>query len=203
MQKLSANGRTIILALSVLMGTVGVAGAETLYQWEEADGSLTFSPTPPPEGSGIEYRLMNTGGESAADISLPETTLSASQIARSQPAPQPMLPETNNSASPTVNYAPGTQIAQRNVLPQGISRAETAEANLPVAANDQKQKNASALSEQPDVMASTRKNAQCTDFGKRIVALENRVTQSKTAAQMDEAILQISRYQNSYNVHCG
>lgn len=212
------NGRKVILALSLLLAMTGGASAETLYQWKEPDGSITFSPTPPPEGSGIEYRLMNTDGEPAADITLPETTLSASQIAQSQPATLSMLPRNNNVASPSaatestqvqtesvrqnaqpakpsIRYAPGTQIALRNAMPQGISRTEPAK--------DSEEKSGVEKSTQPEVLASRQKGAQCSDLGKRIMALENRITQSKTATQMDDAILQISRYQRSYNAHCG
>ena len=197
-----------------MVSAISTAVAETLYQWQEADGSLTFSPTPPPEGSGIEYKLMSTGTKPAADISLPDTTLSASQIASSQPSIQPvkrMLAGSGDSTTlqagqptpaepsqqnlPTVNYAPGAGENLRNVLPQGISRAEGS-AKEPLAAA------AEQTGADAELLASQKKSGHCADLGKRIIALENRVTRSKTAEEMDNAILQISRYQKSYNTHC-
>lgn len=201
-------------ALSVLLAVVSGAHAETLHQWKEADGSLTFSPTPPPEGSGIEYRLMNTGSEPTADISLPETTLTASEITQSQPATPSLLPRSANvavreaatgskqvqteteaqAAKPSVQYAPSRQLALRNAMPEGISRAEPAK-------NTAKREDVEE-SNQSEVLASRHKGTQCADLGKRIMALENTITQSKTAEHMDNAILQIARYQRSYNAHC-
>ncbi len=41
-----------IIALSLLLGIATSAGAETLYQWRDEDGSVVYSDEPPPAGTG-------------------------------------------------------------------------------------------------------------------------------------------------------
>ena len=191
----------IITVIAITCGAMTAAHAETLYQWKEADGSLTFSPAPPPEDSGIEYQVLSTSGSAAADISLPETTLSASQIAGTGNAAAAQTQKNRSAAAPEQNlqqltYASGS----KNALPQGISRSpQQAENNESAAAGHSTDGN---TSQPPEMMASRQKSGQCDDLGKRIMALENRIVISSTANEMDQAVLQISRYQKSYNAHC-
>ncbi len=190
----------LIAVTAFVCGSLNVALAETLYQWEEADGSLTFSPNPPPEGSQIEYRVLNTGGSTAADIKLPETTLSASTVAENNrivsAQTQARRPDTGQQQDlQQLTYA----TASKNALPQGISRSVQEPVKVETAADNTG--NRENLQE-PQMMASSQKSNQCADLGKRIMALENRIVISSSADEMDQAILQISRYQRSYSSHC-
>lgn len=204
MRKTESIAGTVALITAFLCGTITMAQAETLYQWKEADGSLTFSPSPPPQGSGIEYRVLNTGGTATADISLPENTLSASQVAQNNSAKAAATSAEHSTKIvqqqnlQQLNYA----TASKNALPLGISRPtlQASDDLETVASNDESNDNSA---QQPQMMASRQKSSQCEDLGKRIVALENRMVISSNAEEMDQAVMQISRYQKSFNTHCG
>ena len=191
----------IITVTAITCGAMTAAHAETLYQWKEADGSLTFSPAPPPEESGIEYKVLSTSGSAAADISLPETTLSASQVAGTGNAPAALTQTNQPPSAPEQNLQQLTYASDsKNALPQGISRSpQQVENNESTAAGHSTD---GKTSPPPEMMASRQKSSQCGDLGKRILALENRIVISSTANEMDQAVLQISRYQKSYNAHC-
>lgn len=196
--------RTFTVCFFLASSTVG---AEVLYQWKEADGSVTFSPTPPPSESGIEFKVMDTAANSASDISLPDNNASASSFAelsrqnqRAQAtATIPVVPEQQLSYAPTARFVAG----QRGDLPEGISRA------TPDALNTTNGASLSTSASQPQTSAhsegaqvSKSKSSHCADLGKRITALEYRISHSTSNLEMDQVILQISRYQKSYTTHC-
>ena len=80
-----------------LASAVAPATAETLYQWQESDGSLTFSPTPPPEGSNIDFKVVESdqgvNPVEALDDSVDASSLaqiSSAQSAASKKAAEPI-----------------------------------------------------------------------------------------------------------------
>jgi len=58
-----------LLFCIILLLTGHSALAEKLYRWVEPDGSITFSPTPPP--AGIDYKAVNAAHNNAAKAGLP------------------------------------------------------------------------------------------------------------------------------------
>jgi len=181
-----------------------IVQAEVLYQWFEADGSLTFSPTPPPEGSGIKYKVMNSAGDTANGITLADNPQSAKAVASAKvpvlaPKPEPA------PAAQVLAYAPSTPSAKRSTaldLPSGISRVGTSTDATPSHSKANSANQGSTENGSAQLQASKQKSQHCSDLGKRIVALENRITHSNTNQEMDQVILQISRYQKSYSSHC-
>jgi len=66
-----------IILLSILLLIGQTALAEKLYRWVEPDGSITFSPTPPP--AGVDYKPVNAAHNNAgtADLPVPKADLTA------------------------------------------------------------------------------------------------------------------------------
>jgi len=134
----------VILALSML-GLSAIANAEDLYRWREADGTLTFSPTPPPAGSNIAYEKINTANGVKRTV---PPTLSA-------PAPIP-------ATSPALLTQQPTNVAA----------------------------------------ASASKMGHCNDLRKRVQSLERLIMTDVTNEIMDNAVVQMARYQTSFNQSC-
>lgn len=187
------------LTLSVIVSIVSApsAAAETLYQWQEIDGSLTFSPTPPPEGSNIKFKVV----ESAQQVN-PVAALDDSQSASSLAEISAASKSTVSTNQPSANSTPINRLAYANDsgngdLPAGISAATqqgaTTTATDTTAQNDQNT---------PERQAKLARMQDCENLNKRVVALENHMKHSTTAEEMDRAVLQIARYQNSIDGYC-
>lgn len=196
-----------VLLLSLIGCCAAAQAGEVLYQWEEADGSLTFSPVPPPEGSGIKYKIMNSSGNSPSPV-----LLSASDPS---PAPETPIAAGHSTASsiefskpvnpgPKLSYAPNSGGDQPT---QGISRASSASVS----------RNQDELVQSTEIVpaggirtgannlaaaASAEKNRHCSGLRKRIVSLEQVMSGSNDALTMDNAVTQITVYQHSFNQHC-
>jgi len=198
------------LLCTVLLSVACQAAAGTLYRWKEPDGSLTFSPEPPP--AGIAFDTVQTGGENlatqagtAGDSNLAQTPATAAP----QPATAlPAEPEIKISAVPlsvpqsleqtsddtlveapqTLAYAPNTA----NPLPQGIT------------AGDEQAENAEATSaNNPNgVVNSAQKFEQCQELQKRVVSLERRLRSKLSSEDVDNTVVAMVRYQNSFDRHC-
>lgn len=198
-----ASNRTRIAASIfpiLLLTAMHAANAEILYQWREPDGTLTFSPTPPPEGSNVHFTVVKPD-DTINPIALPAegqqlSTLSGNST--SQPAQQ--VRTANQTSSVQLAYAPSTSKPQTTIpetdLPQGITAASISQIN-----SDQHTDGGSDTDNQA-LQASLRKKQQCGDLNKRIIALENRMSHSQNNAEMDQAVLQIMRYQTSYDSFC-
>ncbi|MBX2825140.1 MAG: DUF4124 domain-containing protein [Gammaproteobacteria bacterium] len=128
----------VMLVLSTL-GLVQFANAEELYRWREADGTLTFSPTPPPAGSGIAFEKISP----------------ASGAARANPEPA-LVPATNPAL----------------------------------------------VAQQPTRVVAASKNGHCNDLRKRVQSLERLIMTDVSNETMDNAVVQMARYQNSFNQSC-
>lgn len=157
--------RLVLLLLSALLMPVA-SQAEELYRWIEKDGSVTFSPTPPPTGSGIEYE----------QVVLDESAISAEN------APEAGLP----AATGAIAVPSGSTISESSSTPAvGVPGAPTDTA-VPQGAPDPK----------------SNKSAQCQELLKRVVSLERLVSTGVSAETMDNAYVQMARYQASYDQHC-
>lgn len=53
--------KTILVVTSAILAALvcQTTGANTLYQWTDQSGVITYSPNPPPESSGIEAKVVN------------------------------------------------------------------------------------------------------------------------------------------------
>lgn len=161
----------MILVLLILCYQTA-ADAEQLYRWREADGSLTFSPTPPPKGSGIAFETVS-GGSNGSHVSPQSTAV--------------QTPPATTSAAP-LTYAP--PVTSALAVPSAA-----AENNTPITVNE--------LQINPQtVFAGDKKNQHCAELRKRVVSLERLITTDISNDTMDNAVVQMARYQNSFNQAC-
>jgi len=178
---------TRLLLCAILVVTACQAHAATLYRWIEADGSITFSPEPPP--AGIAYDIVQTGGNSKAQAPAVQTAQSAPQ----RPAQKPLAPQVSATAAQQqprqgLNYAPSAGAAPQN----SITRATNLE---------QTQRRAGTAN-QNGVVTSTKKFNQCQDLQKRVVSLERRLRSKLTPDEVDNTVVAIVRYQQSFDQYC-
>ena len=118
------------------------AVAEELYRWREADGTITFSKTPPPSNSGIAFeKISATGG-----------------------ATQPAKKLSAGAAVPASDPALLTRPARS--------------------------------------IASDSKTGHCNELRKRVQSLERLITTDVSNETMDNAVVQMARYQTSFNQSC-
>lgn len=181
--------------------------AELLYQWKEADGSLTFSPTPPPKGSNIEYEVVKSTDNRSAS---PKLTSSAafSSSTNLTATPEPAIAEASVLAESSINRLSYTPVAvgQREQDPAdlvaGLSPATSVHA-LPStdAIAGQPSLNQASAASRESVPAATKRH-HCGKLQKRIMSLETIMAGSRDAKTMDDTVVQISRYQSSFNQHC-
>lgn len=188
---------TLICAV-LLTAAAPSVHAEILYQWRESDGTLTFSPEPPPEGSNISFTVVKPDN-GINPIALPESTdqplLSASGT---DIQPEAIIQSAQPEASVQLAYAPNAKSRpEKSDLPQGITAADAGATAQTEHTADAQTANDQAL------QASLVKKRQCGDLNKRIIALENQMSHSGTDADMDKAVLAMVRYQNSYDNYCG
>ena len=145
-----------IVALLATFLVVSTAGAtEKLYKWTEADGTLTFSRTPPAEGSGINYEVV--GANSGTN-----------QLKQAQPVKQPSTDTMINQGSAISQSSAPTVSSAKKIAPS----------------------------------PSMRKSTQCGELQKRVLSLERLLRTDISAETMDNAVVQMARYQNSFNQAC-
>lgn len=201
------------LLCTILLSAACQANAATLYRWAESDGSLTFSPVPPP--AGVAFETIETGGDDSASQAGDSTqqnlaqsnasaTAAEASAAPTAPIAVAAAPTANpqikisaipddqseplNDAAQELAYAPNTA----NNLPQGISSASPSAA-APQSAGE---------AQQNGVVASSKKFEQCQELQKRVVSLERRLRSKLTPDDVDNTVVAIVRYQNSFDNHC-
>ena len=152
----SAAPRAALLAalLAALQPGHAFAAGE-LFRWIEPDGSLTFSPTPPIDGT--PFTAVDPASLRAPDESRGGDG-ARSRIAAANAAPAP--------------------------LPAGRSfpSAGARESGGP-----------------PPAAAE---NERCTELSKRVVSLERRLTAALTPDEMDDTVIRMARYQQSFESLC-
>lgn len=152
-----------------------MAFAEPLYKWAEADGTITFSPDKPP--AGIDYDVVDITGD-AASKSAREPTLGK---ASAQPTEAGAL-EINSTSSDT----------EKSDVVMGTWSTDSQVQTF----QTQPVQNKMAFKE------SNQSQNRCEDLRKRVVSLERRLQAQITAEDMDNTIVHISEYQNSFDQFC-
>ena len=213
------NGTTMnrLLIYIILLVIGQPVLAEKLYRWVEPDGSITFSPTPPP--AGIDYKAVNAAHNNAAKADLPELDQQPTQLATPETDQQPTqlaTPETDQKPSilatsehdleahkslynSTQIVAP-TPAIERQKLSYAPDIGPTSKTTLPIAA-------AETASSQPAVspinsVAASKKRRHCQDLHKRVLSLERRLRTPLKPLDMDNTVVAMARYQRSYDQHC-
>lgn len=192
--------RTLLCAL--LVSAACQASAATLYRWVESDGSITFSPEPP--AAGVTFETVNTGDSTANNTSAVKSmnatpaasvTPAASAVVSTSAAstgsrePQIQTLPLPDSSRQELTYAPDAQAA----LPAGISRMDTATAA---------ELNGNRLMRRDTNSVSNQKFDQCQDLKKRVVSLERRLRSTLTPDEVDNTVVAMVRYQQSYDQFC-
>lgn len=176
--------------------------AEKLYRWIEADGSITFSPNPPPKG--VDFKVMDSGQINASKLApdLPDATqvpknTQPSIMATSEhaldTAPAARINDTEILTRPApavskqrLSYAPDTSNATTISRQNAAPALATAQATVPA----------------QQTIASSNKQKQCQDLSKRVMSLERRLRMPLEPVDMDNTVIAMARYQRSYDQHC-
>jgi len=174
---------TRLFLCAILLGAACQASAATLYRWIEADGSITFSPDPP--AAGIAYDTVQTGGEAAT------ATRPAQPVAKAQPQRPALTQPTQAQNTQGLNYAPSN-----GAMANGITRANTG-SNLAAPRQD-----IGTSAKRQEVVGSNQKFSQCQDLKKRVVSLERRLRSKLTPDEVDNTVVAIVRYQQSFDQYC-
>lgn len=184
---------TLLLAMTAASG----AHAAPLYKWVEADGSITFSPNPPPAGTAFE-RVGEPGADAqptaAAELEAPAAAAAATADPMQAPANAP-LPETE------VSYAPpplGAAIDART----GLQAGDPAIAPARASTTDADALDTSADARDDVQSASAQRQARCRELEKRVVSLERRLSTPLSPDDMDNTVLYMARYQQNVDRHC-
>lgn len=185
--------RAALALATVLLVAGGLHAADdgVLYRWTEADGTLTFSPTPPTDGRPYE----RVGAETA---SLPRARAAGpARTGTRAPAPERIAPVVPLSAAPAPAAADKPAPAPAAAVPAvgvAASRAASAAAAAADAVGDG--------GEAVQIVASHDKARRCDELRKRIVSLERRLATELTATDMDNTVVHMARYQSNLDRHC-
>ena len=181
------------ISLLLLLANASLVLAQPLYKWTEADGSITFSPTPPAIGINFE----KVGEPSPVATSRTIDPLPAQTTA--PPASLvPVKPATR------VEYAPGNSAD----LPEAISRSSSSNTVRPVNSGVAvlRPQSAEPIDSDEDQSAinsaASYKQSRCQDLKKRVTSLERRLKSRLTPEDMDNTVIHMARYQRSYDQYC-
>jgi len=175
----------------ILLSLSSVSLAEKLYRWIEADGSITFSPEPPP--AGVDFKVMDAGqGDSQALTNKQKSIMATSEHSLDTAPTAPI----NNTA---VLTRPAPAVSK-----QGLSYApETSKINTITRQATVQQPIAQADAEPGhQTIASNNKEKQCQDLSKRVISLERRLRMPLEPVDMDNTVIAMARYQKSYDQYC-
>lgn len=174
----------LLMATCMLMLTP--LNAETLYKWREADGSLTFSPKPPPEGSGIKFEVVSQPANNSPELA------AASGDSRTGDG-------TNDRVTPLQKDLTGSAARSKQTV-AGVEFASGADSGLQI--NQTAQNVARQSATQPAANSGNRKSEHCNQLRKRVISLERLLRTELTAETMDNAVIQMAKYQNGINQAC-
>ncbi len=182
------------IAFIILLVIAQPALSAKLYKWFEADGSITFSPTPP--AAGIDFETIGENTDGKTGLNKPANGVQRSNpVAELSTAPRLTAQDlqTPKPAKPAsvINYAPAT-----NSMKQGITRA-TAQPTTTTGVQV-----ARAATPANTTVVSAKKRKQCDDLSKRVISLERRLRLELSEADMDNTVMHMARYSRSFNMHC-
>lgn len=162
------------LTIVALLHGFSNALAEELYQWKDVDGTITYSTTPPPANITSDYQEISK-------------KLSASTLTPS--APNASVPNT------AVILAPEKPIAKNESRLERLVRLSPEP--LPVV-----KPIAQETILQPVNQDKVRKKRKCRDLENRVGALEARLSTVSSTKELNDSMLLLTRYQNSFDQHC-
>jgi len=168
--------------------------AEKLYRWVEADGSITFSPNPPP--SGVDYKAVNAAHNNAAKADLPKPASTPSILATSEHGLDTDEPKT---AAAKITVQPEVEAERQKLSYAPDIGNKTTTQTSPAAAT---QKPIQPRVSQAEITSSNKKRRHCQDLNKRVMSLERRLRSPLKPVDMDNTVVAMARYQRSYDQHC-
>ena len=160
---------------ALLLTCCSVAFAEPLYKWTEADGTITFSPDKP--AAGIDFDVVDITGD-AASKSAGEPTLGKASA-------QPSEADAPEVSSPSSGVENSDAVLSTWSIDSQIKTFQTQPVQKKTAFKE-----------------SNQSQNRCEDLRKRVVSLERRLQAQITAEDMDNTIVHISEYQNSFDQFC-
>ncbi|MEE9318903.1 MAG: DUF4124 domain-containing protein [Granulosicoccus sp.] len=173
------------ITTSLLLVLSATASADTLYRWQEADGSITFSPKPP--AAGIAYEKVDKDAGRLKAIAAAADALPT--VSKENPAV--------SGRGGKIQYAPNTTATNSTSDSQPVAAAALATTTTNISETDTQNTRAS----QP-IVASNNKQRHCQDLQKRVISLERRMRSQLSADDMDNTVVHMARYQASFNRHC-
>ncbi len=171
------------------------ASAETLYRWFEADGTITFSPEPPPKG--IKFTTVESGALGSKNANVKMLAKMAEQVNTEDAAGSSLA----TSAS-ALQRDTGLENVEQNTVARVQYAPETSkpfsrDQNVAISRN-----NPNRDSQEIVTQRSKSKPSRCTDLSKRVISLERRMRAGLSAEDMDNTVVAMAHYQRSYNQHC-
>ncbi len=167
-----------LVTITALLQCFSNAVAEELYQWKDKDGTITYSTTPPPAEITTNYQEVSTKRESPS-IKSAKPTAAATKTPKSKVIVQPAEPLTVKNESRLERLV--------RLSPEPVKKP-------------QPQIRESIL--QPVNQDKVRKLRKCRDLSNRVGALEARLHSVSSADELNESMLLLTTYQNSFDRYC-
>ncbi|MGQ7844941.1 DUF4124 domain-containing protein [Granulosicoccus sp. 3-233] len=195
------------ISLLLLLASSTVALAQPLYKWVEPDGSITFSPEPP--AGDIRYERVDSPGAAAAPTD-GLSRLSANE-GKSLPAARDQSPVSPDKSLPRVEYAPGnagdlppaiSRSRQQAARSASLSPVNSALAISQAGGSDSTQAGQTDEGLAASISAASFKRSRCQDLKKRVTSLERRLQSRLTPEDMDNTVIHMARYQQSFDQYC-
>lgn len=167
------------------------AHAGELYQWVDADGVITYSPEPPPEGTVSEVREISGELASAGEpgsASGPSTA-------------DPLTEELPDSLTPSAQRQPIGLMKNESRI-ERMARLAPKQPHAEVVRDESVEPLTKAPHKTPLDLERVRLNRKCSDLENRISALETRLSTVETAAELNKSMLMLSRFQTMHENSC-
>lgn len=189
-----------VAMLAVPVATVGLGeahAATTLYRWKEADGSLTYSPTAPTDGTPYDTVDPMTMRPAASAASPSGTRASIDRTGSAPVVGAGTTPGRDGDAPSAGAVAPMTPAlgAAARPAPRVVAMPAPTRSSAPISATADAASRSIASS-------GDAKTRRCSELEKRVVSLERRLMTPLTPDAMDETVMQMVRYQQSVDRHC-
>ena len=170
---------TNIVSAVLLLYGMSTALAGELYQWNDKDGTITYSTTPPP----------------------PEITTKFEEISKSldsKPSVQAAAPE---------DIAEKPPMAKQTTLPveKPIQKPESRLERMVRLSPEPREQVEPKMKEsvlQPVNQDKVRRQRKCRDLKNRVTALESRLHNVSSADELNQSMLLLTKYQDSFDRHC-
>jgi len=182
-----------LLALLLALPSLGESEAhasEALYRWSEPDGSLTYSPKAPTDGT--PYDIVDP-------MTLrPAPDGEAEGITKPTPPADVRTADVRTADVRTTAAQPPTDASE-------LGRPVRAVTSPPSGPGAARPSTAAATSQAPASLSARGadvKERRCEELEKRVVSLERRLRAVLTPEAMDDTVMQMARYQRNVERHC-